>query len=665
MKKVNHWVMDLETMRDFFCGVFIHYKEDTTYKFVVSRYQNDFFPLLKFLKQNIDNEEWHISFNGLGFDSQITQYIIENYKDLIDKDYAYITERLYAKAQDVIERGNENRFQEFSLKQMRIKQLDVFKLNHWDNPAKSSSLKWIQYTMDWYNMEEMPYHHTELVDTPEKQEAIVSYCVNDVLSTKKIMDLSKSQINLRAALTTEYGINLYSASEPRISKELFKYFLSKKTGISGYELNKLRTRRKIIRVKDIILPYIKFNTPEFQSILENFKTLELDANNTKGGFSYSINYKGVKTDFGLGGVHGAKGGIYEAKEGMIIMTSDVTSFYPNLAIRNKWAPAHIPLDEFCDQYEWFFEERKKIPKKDPKNYVYKIILNSTYGLSNDENSFLYDPQLTMRITINGQLSLMMLYEMLSEGIPGSIPIMQNTDGLEMLIPEHFKSRYLDICAQWEKITMLNLEHDQYQKMIIGDVNNYIGINTYNEIDIDTYSKMKKDVPQYLYKITGDKFFVAATKCKGRFEFSSLALHKNKSFLVIRKALYAFFVHGTDIRKFIEGHDNIFDFCGGVKAKGQWKLYETCLIEGEVHKTPMPKIIRYYISTKGCKITKENPDGRIIQVESGKWLQATLNKYTGQKPSDIDINYDYYIQAVEREIKNIEPELLNYRQYILF
>ena len=82
---------------------------------------------------------------------------------------------------------------------------------------------------------------------------------------------------------------------------------------------------------------------------------------------------------------------------MIIMSSDVVSFYPNLGIRNKWAPAHLPQETFCQLYEWFFEERKKIPKKDPKNYVYKIILNSTYGLSNDENSFLYDPEFTMRI----------------------------------------------------------------------------------------------------------------------------------------------------------------------------------------------------------------------------------------------------------------------------
>lgn len=30
-------------------------------------------------------------------------------------------------------------------------------------------------------------------------------------------------------------------------------------------------------------------------------------------------------------------------------------------------------------YNNIFQERKKIPKKDPRNYVFKIILNSTYG----------------------------------------------------------------------------------------------------------------------------------------------------------------------------------------------------------------------------------------------------------------------------------------------
>lgn len=94
----------------------------------------------------------------------------------------------------------------------------------------------------------------------------------------------------------------------------------------------------------------------------------------------------------------------------------------------------------------------------------------TYGLTGDINSFLYDPKMTMQITINGQLLLTMLYEMLSLAIPESKPLMQNTDGLEMMIPESKKDLYFQICKEWENLTQLSLEHDEYSKMIIRDVN---------------------------------------------------------------------------------------------------------------------------------------------------------------------------------------------------
>ena len=97
------------------------------------------------------------------------------------------------------------------------------------------------------------------------------------------------------------------------------------------------------------------------------------------------------------------------------------------------------------------------------NYVYKIILNSTFGLSNDKNSFFYDPELCMKITINGQLTLMMLYEMIMERIPNATALMQNTDGVETIIPRKYVDEYMQICKEWEEITNLNLEHDQYEK----------------------------------------------------------------------------------------------------------------------------------------------------------------------------------------------------------
>jgi hypothetical protein len=530
----DHYIVDYETLSNLFVACFEHYNLETNYTFIVHEKINHFPEFLAFLDKNIKNKEWHISFNGINFDSQITEWILKERKWLITLPPAEITKWIYGKAQDTIARSNAKQWPEFQERKMKLNQVDLFKLNHWDNPAKASSLKWIQYSMDWYNLQEMPIHHSTEIKTVKQIFTVAEYCKNDVKSTKNILHLVKDQVNLRATLTKEYKINLYSASEPRISKELFLHFLSEELQANKFDLKQLRTNRSQIVVKDILLPYISFERPEFQNLHEAYKKLLINPAKIKGAFKYIVNHKGVHTEYGLGGLHGAaKSGIYTETEDTIIMSSDVTSFYPNLAIRNKWAPAQLPKEVFCRLYEWFFEERKKIPKKDPRNYVYKIILNSTYGLSIEPNSFLYDPQLGMQITINGQMLLSMLYEMLSEAIPGSKPLMQNTDGLEMIIPKDYKQVYLDVCKKWEDLTMLQLEHDQYKKMIIGDVNNYIAV----------YTDPKKK-----------------PKCKGRFEFEDLALHKNKSCLVIRKALYEFFVNDIPPEKYLSQNKNIFDYC---------------------------------------------------------------------------------------------------------
>jgi len=297
--------MDYETLKNCFTAVFEHYKEKEVKTFVIHDLRNDFDEFIDFLEQNFKNKEWHISYNGLAFDGQITQYIIDN-----------------------------------------LGQIDLFKMHHWDNPAKRSSLKWIQYSMDWDNILDMPIHHDTEITSLEEIDTILEYNVNDVRSTKEIFNRSKDLVKLRKELTDTYDINLYSASEPRISKELFGYYMSKKLNIPKRELKQMRTHRSIIRFKDVILPYISFQSPEFKNLLERFEAVELNPDNLKGAFKYSVTYKGVKTDFGVGGVHGAnKNGIYESDEDCVIMSSDVTSFYPNLVIRNKWAPGHFPAEE--------------------------------------------------------------------------------------------------------------------------------------------------------------------------------------------------------------------------------------------------------------------------------------------------------------------------------
>ena len=633
---MTHYVMDYETLSNLFLGVFEHYTEPERKIFLIWKHHNDTAEFIDFLEENLKKKQWHISYNGIAFDAQLTHWILENKDMLLNMNGENVARMLYAKAQEVITCKDRGEFLPYSERNMKIKQIDIFKANHWDSPAKMSSLKWIQYSMDWYNIEEMPIHHSTEITSNKQVEMITQYCINDVRSTKQIMHLSKDQILLRKQLTSEYNINLYSASEPRISKELFGMFLSKKLGIKLSELKQMRTPRPYITLSDCILPYVKFNTMEMNSLLKFMQSKVITQ--TKGGLEYKIHYKGVDTYYGLGGIHGAaKPGVYEAKPGWTIMTSDVTSFYPNLAIRNGFHPEHLPKKEFLELYEWFFDERKKIPKKDPRNYVYKIILNSTYGLSNDENSFLYDPKFTMQITINGQLQLSMLYEMLAEGIPGAIPLMQNTDGLEMMIPEAYKDKYLEICAEWEKICNLQLEHDEYAKLVLADVNNYIAI----------YKDGK------------------APKAKGRFEWepqdqkSVGALHKNKSFLVVPKAVYNYFVHGLSPEQSLEENMNIYDYCGGLKAKGAWKFRSIDVVDSRVKEQELNKIVRYYISKKGKKLIKYNSkDGREMQVNAGSWMATTINNTDGMliDMKTIDIDKEYYLQSIYKEIMNIDPSV---------
>lgn len=221
--------------------------------------------------------------------------------------------------------------------------------------------------------------------------------------------------------------------------------------------------------------------------------------------------------------------------------------------------------------------------------------------------------------------------MVSLAIPEAQPLMLNTDGFEMMIPETKVDVYLKVCEIWEKMTQLSLEHDQYSKMIIRDVNNYIAIYKNGKV-----------------------------KCKGAFEWEDLSkkkvamFHKNKSFLIIPKAIYAFFVHGTTPEDFLDQNTDVYDYCGGVKAKGGWHFVERKIVDGELVNNKLQKIVRYYVSNDGCKLVKCHQDGREIQVESGEWLQTTVNKLDASKPFDkYDINKKYYLEEIYKEIEGIQ------------
>ena len=132
------------------------------------------------------------------------------------------------------------------------------------------------------------------------------------------------------------------------------------------------------------------------------------------------------------------------------------------------------------------------------------------------------------------------------------------------------------------------------------------------------------------------------------------MHKNKSKLVIPKAIYQYFVHDVLPEQYLEQNKNILDYCIGGKSKGDWKQVARSIIDGDYTEESLQKINRYFISKGGVKIIKVNKnDDREIQLEAGRWLQTVYNKMEVEpKWENYNIDKAYYLQAIESEINSI-------------
>lgn len=672
-------VYDIETLINLSTFCFKDYITGKKKEFVIHESRNDYFELIKFLTALRNNKYFLIGFNNVDFDGQIIHYMMVCYQLWKDLPAEAICKLIHAKAQELIQVPDDQKFTvTVPERLLTVMQIDVYRQKHYDGKAKRTSLKWLEFTMRRDNIEEMPVKHDEYVKT-EDIPKVLSYNWEDVEATFDFFERIKFETELRMKLSEQFDLPLLNASEPRMAREILAKLLADDMHITIKELKGKKTFRKEIHLGKCILPFIKFKTDGFNELVTKLKTTTINALNTKACFTHSINYlpssnrnlgiistsgqsplpktniKPIAIEYGVGGVHGAvDSGVYVSDDDFVIKTVDVVSFYPNMIITYDFAPAHLG-QTFANRYKWFFTERKKYGKKDPINYIYKIILNSTYGLSNDINSFIYDTLTTMKTTINGQLLLSMLAETLSE-IPCSQLIMMNTDGLEIRIPRSYEEQFSKLCSEWEKLTGLNLEGEEYSKMVIGDVNNYIAVCSEREAKSEEeWLKLQKDEPNYVYRRDGATLYYSPVKLKGRFELK-LDYHKNPSALCVSKAVYSYFINGTPVEEEIAANDNIFDFCYGVKKKRDFELILHSVVHREHVMQRQQKVTRYYVSTDGGKLVKEYHDGRIVSV-SASALVTPCNRLTSHAVP-LNIERKHYIEEAYKEIENIEGKPTN-------
>ena len=621
------WCMDVETFKEVFTYCAINKDTEEIVKFVIHKDKYELPELIIHLKQC----KGQIGFNNLNFDYPIIHFIMENYYSWMF-DIISIEEQItliYNEAQRIIESQSKSfgfdKFNGIKEKYWKIPQMDLFKMWHFNNAARTQSLKGLEIAMNYPNVMESSIHHSKSNLTLEEVDNVLEYNINDILATYEFYKLSKGKIELRRDLNNKYNLKCINFPDSKIGEELVLKLYCQKTGLDYWETKKLRTKRTSIALKDCIFDYISFTSKEFNKLLDTLKSKIIIE--TKGSINESVIYKGFKYDYGTGGIHGSiKEGIYESNDDEIIIDADVASLYPSIAVVNKLYPEHLG-EEFIEVYENILKQRIQAKKEGNMTLSdgLKLSLNSVYGKSNDEHSFLEDSLYTMKTTLNGQLMLSMLIEKLVNTIPLQM-LQVNTDGFTVKFNKSELDNYYSICNDWQSYTNLSLEFVEYKKMIISDVNNYIALKTDGKV-----------------------------KYKGKYEIDK-ELHKDNSFRIISLALSKFFLYGQPIEDFIKHHNNIYDFCGRQKFKSEDYGQTHTLIDNKEIIEKQQKNVRYYISSKGSTFIKKYKKGSSEFINKG--YQVTIfNKYVEKPFEQYNINYDFYIKECIKIIQTIEDKQL--------
>ena len=622
VKKV--WVYDIEQFKNYHCCTFKDRDNPLDIRqFVICESRNDIDAYYKFLKEEVAGL---IGFNNVNFDYPLLHtlmHLMKGYQHgIVTPDPKMINILL----KEDVDRILKEDYSSVPENEVLIPQLDLYRIHHFDNKAKHTSLKAVEIAINFHNVQDIPFDEDHLVE-PEEIQLILDYNLNDVEATYQFYLLTKDMIELRKKLGNKYNINLRNANDPKIGQEIFGRQIAIKKGWSYRYIKDMRTYRHYIDLKDCILPYIYFNSKEFNELLEDLKSTVIET--TYNAFEKSVIYKGFKYDYGTGGIHGCiEPGIYDADDEYTIVDIDVKSYYPNLAIVNRFYPQHLG-PEFVDVYEELFEERMKAQKEGDQatNSGLKLALNGVYGKSNDKFSLFYDPKYTMQITINGQLLLSILAETLVDNIKDLTMLQINTDGVTVKIKRTDKDLLLSFCKRWEEMTRLTLEYAEYKKMVIRDVNNYLAVTVEGKVK-----------PKGCFEITP-------------MQNGAVAYNKDWSMRVVPKALHAYYLEGIPIEDFITSHTHIYDFCLGFRARSDWEIWREFIENGDRFRERQQRTIRYYISKKGNTLLKINrEDRREILLNVGK-VSTLFNRYVEEKKmEEYEIDYSFYISEANK-IKN--------------
>lgn len=640
---------------------------------------SELYPLLNWLQYEAD----YFGYNNNKYDRLMLSALLMYYNQF-DKPSKLI-EFLYDTSQRIIRNSDndvlwQDNFTNMLMKnRLNFRDLDLFQIFRLDHFHKS--LKQTSINIKWYNLLEyhMPpiseldvdyyyrltenrglsieqlnrlYHNSfERYLHPAWKKEMEEYNDNDVFICCELVRMNQEEIRLRYMISKEYEINVLSASRSTIADKVIVKLYSKFTGLHPKRFIDTKTIRRKIEVSEILSDKIQFLSPQLNDLLQSLRSLVLRGE--KGEFERTFTYAGTSYTLATGGLHSNEiPAIYVADDKQTIVDRDVTSYYPNLIRSLKVCQKHLNPKAWFRIADTIVDERtehKHLAKDKSLSLILqikhftaaaclKIVANAgIFGKMGSEKSFLCDKKAMYKVTINGQLFLLMLIERLEDA--GIHVISANTDGIVTIVPKGLEETADNICHWWEKHLGLELEFTYYNKYVTEGVNSYLTVKT------DGKKKFKGRMNPKMYLED---------------------LSKGYNSPIVAKAVTEYFINGTPVMETLRNSKSILDFCRTQNVNHKYYIEYTHVVDHKIVVEEVQRNTRFYVSLTGGSLMKveilgwdENNQPKLKKSSLCAGQRVTVCNLVEDKDiSELNINYLYYYNECMAIIEPIEQSRNN-------
>lgn len=237
--------------------------------------------------------------------------------------------------------------------------------------------------------------------------------------------------------------------------------------------------------------------------------------------------------------------------------------------------------------------------------------------------WLYDRLAQLKVTINGQLMIIMLCEQLE--LAGIHVISANTDGIIVKLPKDKQEEFKEITNKWCEETKLGADSEHYKILVSRDINNYLD----KQIDGKLEYKGALDPKQYIKD-----------------------LKKGYDMPIVAIAVSNYFLNNIPVMETLRNHKDILDFCKTQNVGKQFEVVYDTVQDGKIVSIYSQRHVRFYVSNKGIIIQKEHKiTHKRSRLASGLPVKV-LNTLDDSPIEERDIDYKYYYNEAYKIINPI-------------